>query len=181
MAVENKTPPPAPTGAGPEVELAPFPQYLPPIEEAEEPVGIAKCIEELEHIEDGYVSEVVLGLPPQDGITLLIVSANVLADGERGRFKETAWVGDYEIEYIGTNADSRRYKRRFARILSIKPEPEFVVVIRWHREPGVLNVQYKVVKPGCIVVRPKIDLRGFGYVAIRVGKESYIVPPHYSP
>ena len=179
MVVVEKVSPPAPMGAGPEAVEAPL-TYLPPIEE-EEPVGIAKCIEELEHIEDGYTSETVLGLPPKDGITLLIVSADVLTDGERGRFRETAWVGDYEIEYVGTNADSRRYKRRFARILSIKPEPPFVVVIRRHREPGALTVIYKVVKPNCAVERPKVDLRGFGYVALRVGRESYIVPPHYSP
>jgi len=140
------------------------------------PRGIAACLDELELIiSHRYYSELSLGLPVGD--MLLLLDAGKLVE-QRGRQRSETVVGNYRVEYVTTNADSKRRMRRFVRILAIEPEPPFAVVARLYKELGYVMAKFDVMWHGCVRDRPRVLRLAIGDVyeldvALEIGDKEY--------
>jgi len=134
--------------------------------------GLAGCLDALELVvtRERY-SELSLALPAGDSRLSLLDAGNLPHGGG-----EVA-VGGYRVAYRATVADSLRATRRFATVLAVEPEPQFVVLVRIYKEPGLLMAKFDVLR-GCVRYRPRVLRLAIGDAyeldaAVKIDGETY--------
>jgi len=110
-------------------------------------------------------------------------------DDEGRKAVTTMYIGnDYEVRYIAMNLDvpkyprieTRRYVRRFARILSISPEPPFVVLIEATHKDGRTVSKFTVIRSDCREEVPALRKTGLSFTAAVVDGREYLLSLAYT-
>ena len=171
---------------------------IPPIDEWEEPTGIAKCLKELKYEalyepweeEAKRWDEVTIALPRKDAMSLAVFDVEFATelDGERREITSLYIGNDYEVRHVAVNLDrpkyprieSRRLKRRFAKILSISPEPPFVILIEASHRGGHTTSNFTVIRPNCTEEVPVLRKTGLSFTAAVVDGREYLLPLVYT-